>query len=144
MGSRRRKRRRPLIPLRLVITNAGWGAIGGGVIAGVALAVGAARVVVALLFGQTMEAVSWSDARLLVVYVVSFVMAGLLVGVLRTFLPGKPGTFASMAAGGVFVMCTIVAADKGVAAMTRVDWIAMTIMGVIFGCAGAYGWVRAQ
>ena len=143
MGLKRYKQPRASRPLRQVVTNTAWGALGGAVIAGFALVVGVGRMVFALLSGRTMEAVSRSGVRLLAFYVGGFVLAGALVGMLRTFVTGTVGMFGAMALGGVVVTCTIAVADQGLDAMTRGDWIGMTVLGIIFGCAGAYGLTRA-
>ncbi len=127
----------------MLVTNAAGGAVVGAAFAGLALIVGVGRMALALLAGRTMEALSWSDARMLALYVISFVLAGALVGALRTYVTGRAGTFGTMALGGAIVMCSIAIADQGLAAMTQADWIAMTVIGAIFGCAAAYGMTRA-
>ena len=143
MALKRYKQSRASELLRHAATNTAWGALGGAVIAGFALVVGLGRIVLALLSGRPTEAVSGADVRLLAFYVGGFVLAGALVGMLRTFVTSTVGMFGAMALGGVVVMCTIAVADEGLAAMTRGDWIMMTVLGIIFGCAGAYGFTRA-
>ncbi len=135
---------RPTDPSVSIFKNAASGALVGAAFAGFCLLVGLGRIVFVLLSGRTMEAVSWDDARLLAFYVGGFVLAGAVVGVLRPLLRSGAAMFGAMALGGAIVTNTIAIAEKGLYSMSRVDWIAMTIMGALFGCAAAYGFVRAK
>ena len=124
------------------LRNTGMGAAVGAVFAGFGLVIGAGRIVLALLSGATMDAMTWADARLMGFYIGGFVLAGTVVGALRPFLQSATAVYVAMALGGAIVMNTIAIADQGLDAMSRGDWIAMTMLGALFGCAAAYGFLR--
>ena len=123
---------------RNVLLGAAWG----GVLAGICLLVGLIRAVLFLATGGSTAALKSEDLHLLGFYVGGFIAAGGLVGALRPFMSSRLGVYGVLALGGVVVMNTIAAADKGFAAMDRVDWTAMTVIGAIFGLAGAYGFLK--
>ena len=125
------------------VRNVGWGAAAGAAFAAVCLLVGAGRLGLALLSGATIEALTWADARLMIFYVGGFILAGAVVGALRPFLQSASAIYSAMALGGAIVMNAIAIADQGLAAMTLGDWTAMTVIGAFFGCAAAYGFLRA-
>ena len=68
-------------------------------------------------------------------------MAGAFIGLVRPFLRHRGAVYAAMAVGGATVMNVIAISDKGFSGMDRGDWLAMTLVGVVFGLAGARGFL---
>jgi hypothetical protein len=123
---------------RNVLAGAGLGAA----LAGLFLLVGVLRAALAVALGGSFAALTGSDVRILVFYVVGFTLAGAFVGALRPLLHRRAAIYAALSAAGVIVMYTLAIADEGLAGMDRSDWIAMTVMGSLFGSALAWGFLR--
>lgn len=123
-----------------VIASAGY-----GIALGVLLVVvGIVRAVVFLLTGGSLESLDGDELRGLAFYVGSFGVGGAIFGALRFHRWGKVGTYAGCMLVGTIVMFAIGAADEGgIGALDRLDWIALTTMGLFFGAAAAFGWNRA-
>ena len=117
-------------------------ALGSG--AGVLLvSVGLVRAAALLLGGGRLEPVEARDLRGLAFYVGGFGTGGALFGALRPVLRGRAGVYTGCMLVGVVVMLAIALGDKGsLAALDAVDWVVLPGMGVLFGCAAAYGWTR--
>lgn len=120
------------------------GALFGTLLGGALLGVGLVRFAFFLLSGGRGAAVTPDDVRMAAVYVGSFALGGALVGALRDRLRGAVGTYAAGSIIGIIVMCGIAIGDQGLAKMDLGDWIAMPLFGILFGCAGAYGWRRSS
>ena len=120
------------------------GALLGLGFAAVALLVGVIRALVVILGGARVSGgLSSEDRRLLVFYVGGFTAAGFLIGAVWPLLPGKLGRYVAFAFGGIVMVFAIVAGDKGgLAALDRTEAVVKTSLGIIFGLAAAYGYLR--
>jgi hypothetical protein len=115
-----------------------------GIGAGILLVgVGVARIAVFLLSGGRLAELEADDVRILVFYVGGFGAGGALIGALRPLLRGKGGVYVGCMLAGIVVMLAIAIGDKGrLSALDGVDWVAMPLMGMVFGSAAAYGFTR--
>jgi hypothetical protein len=105
--------------------------------------VGIARIAVFLLGGGRLAAIDAGDVRALTFYVGGFGAGGALIGALRPLLHGKGGVYVGCMLAGIVVMLAIAVGDKGsLSALDGVDWVAMPLMGMVFGSAAAYGFTR--
>jgi hypothetical protein len=77
-------------------------------------------------------------------YVAGFTVAGAFVGLSRPLVRGAHRLYGVMAVAGGIVMNTIAVSGRGVQGMDPIDWIAATTLGVLFGLAGAFGFLRAR
>ena len=125
--------------VRSATLGALWG-LGGAVLA---LCVGLIRMLVALVSGAHVSGLSAGDVRELEFYVGGFVAAGVFIGFLWPALPGRVGKIIAFMFGGVILIFAIAVGDQGsFAALDRTDRIAMTLLGMVFGAAAAYGYLR--
>ena len=119
------------------------GALYGFVVSLVFLGIGLIRAVIAIASGKHMNPLTAQDARLLLFYVGGFTAAGALVGTLAPLLRTKFSIYLGASLAGIVVMFAIAVGDKGsLSALDGFDYVAMPLLGVLFGCAGAYGWTR--
>jgi hypothetical protein len=107
------------------------------------IGIGLVRAAFVLLSGRHLAPLTAQDARLFAFYVGGFVIAGVLIGAAGPFLPGRVGTYARFAFGGMVVTLAIVMGDQGsIAATDTADWIFVLFFGPLFGFAAAYGYLR--
>jgi hypothetical protein len=115
-------------------------ALGAG-LGGIFLVIGLARFALFLVRGGSAQPITWADVRPMAYYVGGFALAGAFVGLVRPFLRHRAAAYAAMAVGGAIVMNVIAISDKGITGMEGVDWLAMTLIGAVFGLAGARGFL---
>jgi hypothetical protein len=66
-----------------------------------------------------------------------------LIGALRPLLRGKGGVYVACMLAGIVVMLALAIGYEGrLSALEGVDWVAMPLLGMVFGCAAAYGFTR--
>jgi hypothetical protein len=121
--------------------NALLGAAIGAAAGGVLLLIGAGRAVLVLLGGGRLAPLVASEARLMTAYVGAFALGGALMGAARPFLNSRLAVYAMLALAGAVVMNIIAIGDNGLAAHDTVDWVVMSLVGAIFGLAGARGFL---
>ena len=113
------------------------GAIWGAALGGFALVVGLVRFLFFLVRGGTAQSMSWSDVAPMLLYVAAFALAGLVAALIRRYVRGSGGTYVGLSAGGALAMNVIDLAD-GLAGRDGSDWIAMTVIGALFGLVIAH------
>lgn len=108
-----------------------------------ALGVGVVRALFVLASGAHVTGPSSGDIRLLAFYVGGFMAAGVLIGAFWPALRGTASKTLVFMLGGVVMMFFIVVGDEGsVAAIDTADRIFIIVLGIVFGAAAAYGYLR--
>lgn len=118
------------------------GALCGGVVAVVLIAVGVLRAGVALAAGGSLGKTD-GDGRMLVFYVVGFILAGAPVGAIG---PGRSRVcaYGAFMIGGIVSAFSIVIGMKGsLVTFDVVDGVIILLVGPPMGAAMAHGWYRA-
>lgn len=126
-------------PVQEVARRVLVGGLAGGAIAIVFLLVGLVRFAFFALRGGNAQAITWADVRPMSLYVVAFVLGGAFVGLVRPLIKDTLGVYLALAAAGAIVMNVIGIALRGWSGMDSFAFVAMTLMGALFGLAGAYG-----
>ena len=122
--------------------RAARGAFFGALLGSAFIAIGAMRAAFFLLGGGRIEALTAADVRPFVFYLAGFAAAGTLVGATWPMIRSRIATYAVFGAGGALVMIAIMAGDAGgLAARDGFDWVVLPLVGVLFGCAFARGWL---
>jgi hypothetical protein len=131
-----------------VLRRAATGSMLGSLLAACLIAVGLIRLLGVLLVAffrgvhPQFTLSTWRDVRPFAYYVLGFALAGSLIGVLSPWLRRAGAVYAAAAVGGMIVMTLVVAADKGLNAAQRSDWLIVVVLGTVFGGAAAWGWLR--
>ena len=90
-----------------------------------------------------MSAFTAEDIRVLIYYVGGFTIAGALVSALWPRLTTKFSKYIGFSLAGIVVTFAISVGEKGgLKGLDRVDLIASVLLGILFGCAFAYGYER--
>jgi hypothetical protein len=130
---------------KLILRGAIYGALFGCIMAVLAIGVGLVRALALTLSGGTVAGLTRDDVRLLAFYVGGFIVAGVVAGALGPLLPGRFGTYVRFATGGIVGMIAIaVAIDGSLEALDTAEWILVSTTGVVFGLAGAYGYLKNE
>ena len=121
----------------------GRGALVGAAIGIFCIAIGLGRAVIALGFGAHMSAFTTDDIRVPIYYVGGFTIAGMLTSALWPRLTSKFSKYVGFSVAGIVVTFAISIGEKGgLNGLDRVDLIASVLLGILFGCAFAYGYQR--
>ena len=125
------------------LKRAATGAVCGAVVGLFCLLVGAIRVFAYRATGGNVAPLSGDEIKLFTFYVAGFVAAGLLLGAIWPLLAEGLAQYFGFSLAGIVVMIAIQAGDKGgLFAATRRDWFVTISLGIVFGCACAYGFRR--
>ena len=121
----------------------GIGALVGAAVAGACLIVGVLRAVTAIILHRYKPAPFTSDdVKVLAYYVGGFTVAGILVSAIWPLLTSRVARYLAFSLAGIVVMVAILAAEGGLLAHGRSDWIIAILLGILFGCA--FGWGRGR
>jgi uncharacterized membrane protein YadS len=121
----------------------GRGALIGAAVGALCIGVGLVRALVAVGFGAHVSALTSGDTRVLVYYVGGFTIAGVLVTTIWPRLTTKFSRYVGFSLAGIVVTLAILVGEKGgLKSLDRVDLIASLLLGILFGCAFAYGYER--
>jgi hypothetical protein len=105
--------------------------------------VGVIRGLFFIASGGHIAPVSPGELRLIAFYVTGFIVAGILISAIWPVLSSGLAQYFGFSLAGVVVMSAVLASDKGgVAAHKPSDWVIAVLVGVIMGCAFAYGFRR--
>jgi hypothetical protein len=126
-----------------VVKRAATGAVVGAAVGSFCILLGAIRVFVFRATGGHVAPLNADEIRLFTFYVVGFIIAGILLGAIWPLLAGRLAQYVGFSLAGIVVMIGILAGDKGgLVARTPRDWFGGISLGIIFGCAFAYGFRR--
>ena len=107
------------------------------------MAIGAIRILFAVLGGERIAAPSRDDIQMIVFYVGGFAVAGAIIGLLRPLIRSRLGAYLAAMLGGIIVMGAIVRSDApSFAAIDAMDWAFVIGSGMFFGAAAAWGFLR--
>lgn len=134
---KQRRRREPGLHRSILL-----GAAIGVALGSLFLLIGLAGFTLAVLTGSTIQPISGEDVRMMIIYVGGFGLAGAFVGMVRPLLQSHGAIYLAMAVGGAVVMNTLAIGDKGFSGVDSGDFVAMTLLGGMFGIAAAYGFLR--
>jgi hypothetical protein len=116
------------------------GALGGLLMAGLAIAMGLVRIVMVLLAGRSVDApAGWHEARLLLVYVAAFTIGGALAGVVHGIWTNRLLTTVALMIAGAGVTNFLALADQSSRAYDANSTIIFSLVGCLFGLAAACG-----
>ncbi|MGH7603755.1 MAG: hypothetical protein ACRENK_07140 [Gemmatimonadaceae bacterium] len=128
-----------------LLKRVAWGALGGGVVGVLCILVGVIRGLFFIAREGHIAPVSPDELRLLAFYVTGFIVAGILISAIWPVLSSGLAQYLGFSLAGVIVTSALLASDKGgVAAHEVSDWVIAVLVGVIMGCAFAYGFRRGE
>ena len=119
------------------------GALVGAAVGALCIGVGVLRILLATASGRHVAPITSDDLKGLALYVGAFTVAGMLVTAIWPSLRTRPAKYVGFSLGGIVVTVAILAFEKGgFAAADGVDWTVTVLLGILFGCAFAYGYTR--
>jgi len=123
------------------------GALGGGVLgiafAAMATVIGVLRAAFHFFSTGSLPQLRPEDVSALMYYFGGFLVAGVVVGSVGVFLPGRQATYGRFALGGMVVMLAVLMGEgEGLTTIDSFDWGMVVVLGGLFGAAAARGWLH--
>jgi hypothetical protein len=132
-----------MLPWNDFLKRIALGALGGGAVGVLCILVGAIRSLLFVATGGDIAPLSPDEIRLLVFYVLGFVVAGILLSAIWPLLGSGLAQYLGFSLAGGVVGIAIIAGEKGgLAAHEPARWVIGIFVGVFLGCAFAYGFRR--